>query len=371
MASNYPTVQYGSRGETVRQLQRALNQVGYSLEVDGGFGPKTKAAVIDYQKKNNLRVDGVAGSETMGSLLSKIGTVSGGYSNSKQVLSGVSDETADALYRLEKGYTPSDEVKAAQSVVDSMNALKPGAYQSGFEGQLAALYDEINNRPAFSYDPAEDAAYRRYAEIYTRQGKAAMEDTMGRSAALTGGYGSSYAQSAGQQAYHQYLQELSELVPEFEKNAWDRYTQQGEAMMDRYELFKGEEAATYGRWQDEMEEWYKALDLAQDQYEGISKQDVDNYQTMLAHYTSKAGKEQAASNGVRMNNGKVTATAAKASTLSSTASNSLQRAMDNYLRAGDKDSAKSLATQYKSRMTATQKKKVESLFGRYGMRVGW
>ena len=102
MASNYPTVQYGSRGETVRQLQRALNQVGYSLEVDGGFGPKTKAAVIDYQKKNNLRVDGVAGSETMGSLLSKIGTVSGGYSNSKQVLSGVSDETADALYRFSK-----------------------------------------------------------------------------------------------------------------------------------------------------------------------------------------------------------------------------------------------------------------------------
>ena len=141
MASNYPTVQYGSRGETVRQLQRALNQVGYSLEVDGGFGPKTKAAVIDYQKKNNLRVDGVAGSEPMGSLLSKIGTVSGGYSNSKQVLSGVSDETADALYRLEKGYTPSDEVKAAQSVVDSMNALKPGAYQSGFEGQLAATID--------------------------------------------------------------------------------------------------------------------------------------------------------------------------------------------------------------------------------------
>ena len=64
---------------------------------------------------------------------------------------------------MEKGYTPSDEVKAAQSVVDSMNALKTGGYQSGSAGQLAALYDEINNRPAFSYDPAEDAAYRRYA----------------------------------------------------------------------------------------------------------------------------------------------------------------------------------------------------------------
>lgn len=33
MASNYPTVYYGSYGETVKQLQQALNQVGYSLDV--------------------------------------------------------------------------------------------------------------------------------------------------------------------------------------------------------------------------------------------------------------------------------------------------------------------------------------------------
>ena len=58
MASNYPTVYYGSYGETVKQLQQALNQVGYSLDVDGGFGEKTRAAVLDYQRKNGLRVDG-------------------------------------------------------------------------------------------------------------------------------------------------------------------------------------------------------------------------------------------------------------------------------------------------------------------------
>ena len=62
MASNYPTVYYGSYGETVKQLQQALNQVGYSLDVDGGFGEKTRAAVLDYQRKNGLRVDGVAAS---------------------------------------------------------------------------------------------------------------------------------------------------------------------------------------------------------------------------------------------------------------------------------------------------------------------
>lgn len=371
MASNYPTVQYGSYGDTVRQLQQALNQVGYSLDVDGAFGTKTRAAVTDYQKKNGLLVDGIAGSQTMGSLLGRINGVNNGYSSSKQVLSGVSDETADALHQLEKGYAASDDVQAAQSVVASMQALKPGEYQSGFEGQLAALYDQISNRKPFAYDPADDATYQRYAGIYARQGKAAMEDTMGKTAGLTGGYGSSYAQHAGQQAYNQYLQELSELVPELEKNAWDRYTQQGKAMMESYDMMKDQEKTEYDRWQDEMEEWRKALAMAQDQYEGLSKQDVDNYKTMLSHYTTMAGKEQSASDGVRMNNGKTSTAAAKTTTLSSTASDSLQRAMNNYLRAGDAASARNLASQYKNRMTAVQRKNVESLFGQYGVGVGW
>ena len=62
-----------------------------------------------------------------------------------------------------------------------------------------------------------------------------------------------------------------------------------------------------------MDEWSKALKLAQEQYESASKLDLDNYKNMLSHYTTKAGKEQAASGGVRMNNGKVSTSAAKTS----------------------------------------------------------
>lgn len=373
MASNYPTVQYGSQGDAVRQLQRALNQVGYSLDVDGGFGPKTRAAVIDYQKKNKLKVDGVAGNETMGSLMSKISgkTSSKKSTTSKKVLSGVSDETADALHQLEKGYKPSDDVQVAQATLASMQAIKPGKYKSSFAKQLASLYDQISSREAFSYDPAEDATYQRYAAIYSRQGKMAMEDTMGKSAALTGGYGSSYTQNAGQQAYNQYLQELSELVPELQKNAWERYIRQGEALNDRYALLKGQENTEYERWQDGMEEWYKSLGVAQEQYESLSKQDMANYKTMLSHYTAKAGKEQSAADGAVMNNGKNKKTAAKTTKLSSTASNSLRSAMDNYLRGGDKTSAKRLAGQYKKRMTDAQKKSVSKLFSKYGVNLGW
>ena len=63
-------VGYGSQGESVRRLQSELNKQGYQLDEDGVFGEKTRAAVRDYQKKNSLKRDGIAGDETWGSLMS-------------------------------------------------------------------------------------------------------------------------------------------------------------------------------------------------------------------------------------------------------------------------------------------------------------
>ena len=49
-------VQYGSQGSDVKELQKLLNQNGYSLDEDGIFGTKTQSAVKDYQKKMGLDV---------------------------------------------------------------------------------------------------------------------------------------------------------------------------------------------------------------------------------------------------------------------------------------------------------------------------
>ena len=68
MASSYPMLRYGSSGQEVRRLQQALNRAGYSLEVDGGFGEKTRAALMDYQRRAGMTPDGVAGSKTWASL---------------------------------------------------------------------------------------------------------------------------------------------------------------------------------------------------------------------------------------------------------------------------------------------------------------
>lgn len=41
----------GSKGNAVKKLQTFLNSVGYSLDVDGSFGPKTQTAWNDYVLK--------------------------------------------------------------------------------------------------------------------------------------------------------------------------------------------------------------------------------------------------------------------------------------------------------------------------------
>ncbi|MER7072367.1 phage tail tip lysozyme [Terrabacter sp. NPDC000476] len=64
-----PVLRQGSTGEAVKGLQRELVDAGYSLTVDGSFGPATYSALRSYQSKSGLVVDGVAGNNTWGSLV--------------------------------------------------------------------------------------------------------------------------------------------------------------------------------------------------------------------------------------------------------------------------------------------------------------
>jgi peptidoglycan hydrolase-like protein with peptidoglycan-binding domain len=54
----------GSNGPTVITLQKALNKKGAKLKADGAFGSKTEIALKAFQKKNKIKVDGVAGPST-------------------------------------------------------------------------------------------------------------------------------------------------------------------------------------------------------------------------------------------------------------------------------------------------------------------
>ena len=59
-------------GSDVRTLQTMLNALGYSCgRIDGKFGDRTRAAVIAFQRRNGLKVDGIVGRATKTRLLSR------------------------------------------------------------------------------------------------------------------------------------------------------------------------------------------------------------------------------------------------------------------------------------------------------------
>ena len=257
---------YGSQGDDVKKLQESLNKQGYSLSVDGIFGSKTQQAVKDYQSKNNLAVDGIAGQNTLGKLYAT-STSTSGNTNTEAAAKPVETPTPPAeLKYAESDYASSDAVKQAEAMLSQQLSAKPGEYQSQWQAQLNDTINKILNREEFSYDLNGDALYQQYKDQYTTKGKLAMQDTMGQAAALTGGYGNSYASTAGNQAYQGYLQQLNEVVPELYQLALDRYNQEGQDLYNQYSLLGAQEEQDYGRFRDQYADWQTERDYLANQY---------------------------------------------------------------------------------------------------------
>ena len=263
MATTRNQLSYGSQGSDVTELQKLLNNHGYSLDEDGIFGENTKNAVTDFQQKKGLTVDGIVGTNTWGTLN---GTYTPSTNTGKTAANTTTTTpTTDTGFQYD-AYQESDTVKQAQALLSQQMANKPGAYNSPWQGQLDDIIGQILNREEFSYDLNEDALYQQYANQYINQGKMAMLDTMGQAAAMTGGYGNSYAQSVGQQAYQGYLQQLNDKVPELYQMALNQYQMEGDALYDQYAMLGAQEEQDYGRHRDEMADWQTELGRLQDQY---------------------------------------------------------------------------------------------------------
>lgn len=80
----HPTLRRGDKGEAVKELQADLNRQGYrdaagrELELDGSYGPRTEAAVINMQMDQMLVADGICGPITwarLDELMAQVRTV--------------------------------------------------------------------------------------------------------------------------------------------------------------------------------------------------------------------------------------------------------------------------------------------------------
>lgn len=232
----------------------------------------------DEQEK--LAQQQAAAANTNTSLASSLSTAAG-TSTASTPAAGKTDYIGRMNELATQKYVASDNVTAAQNYLQGIIDNKPGAYQSKYTDQLTGLYDRIMNREKFTYDLNGDMLYRQYADQYTRQGQMAMQDTMGQAAALTGGYGNSYAQTAGQQVFQGYLQALNDKVPELANAAYNRYAQEGADLQNQYALAQNAEQLDYGRYQDSLSQWQNERAFAQDAYNTAYSQDYTDYTNRL------------------------------------------------------------------------------------------
>ena len=208
-----------------------------------------------------------------------------------------------------KTYNKSDDVKKAEAkaaeydtytesnaVTDYRNKLtdyetnnKVAEWNGGTYGEaLKGALDAYNNREKFSYDLNGDALYQQYKDKFINQGRLAMADTIGQASAMTGGYGSSYAVTAGNQAYQSSLQNLNDIVPQLYQMAYDRYNQEGQDMKDKFNMLGNMYSTEYGEHRDKVSDYNTELARLTDAYNTERAYDRSNYESDRTHYTTVA-----------------------------------------------------------------------------------
>ena len=192
--------------------------------------------------------------------------------------------------RLVYGEDRKDPVDMAAGMVRGDLAAPAAGHGSQWSSPLDDAADKYLNREKFQYDVNEDALYHQYKDLYTMQGQQAMVDTMGQAATLTGGYGNSYAQTAGQQAYQGHIQKLGEVVPELYQLALDKYKMEGDQARDRASFLAQMDDRDYSRWESERNFQYQKDQDAEDKrrYDQEWEEDKWRYDT---EWQKKYGKK--------------------------------------------------------------------------------
>lgn len=192
---------------------------------------------------------------------------------------------------------------AAQAYKDALGAVSGyGSFKYGKQTELDNIMQSILERKPFTYNFNEDAFYQMYKDKYQKQGKMAAANVMGQAAALTGGYGNSYAATAGNQAYLGYLENLNDIIPELYQMAYDKYSQEGQDMYNQYGLLRDDydkqralHAEGYQRLVDAANaarsDYYSGAESFYDAQDRANKALYDEYELALKQIEGDEPKE--------------------------------------------------------------------------------
>lgn len=144
-----PMLRLGSRGESVKSLQKALMDCGAAISDDGIFGPKTRIAVISFQQAAGLAPDGIVGPQTWAKLQN------GGI---KIPATGGSDPAANQLVLAKLQEVKTLMKKLGSSPTAAAGNAAPQAATTVTIPHVHPAADDANGEEKSWWDEAKDAA---------------------------------------------------------------------------------------------------------------------------------------------------------------------------------------------------------------------
>ena len=199
--------------------------------------------------------------------------------------------------------------KAVKYLMGDNSFSERPVYENSYESKIESLINELLNGRDFSYNPYSDDLYKYYLDAYHREGRRAMENTLGEVSANTGGVASSYAATAANQAYNYYAKKAADIIPELYSDAYDRYNSSFENDLKKlsallnlseseYERFNKDREFDYKVYKDEKERTYNydRLDWEMEEsdrdYEAyLKKLEIDENESLRESAIDKALKK--------------------------------------------------------------------------------
>lgn len=188
----------------------------------------------------------------------------GEYLNKLKDISNVTDIVDQSTWdAINKQFSASTAYQDAMAYTNELlKQLSSG--KTSYTDQIKELMEQIQGRDDFSYDVDSDPLFQQALASAMGSGKTAMQDTMGQAAALTGGYGSTYATTAANQAYNAFIEDAYNNLPEYYQMALEAYQMEGQEMYDQLAMLNAADAAEFERMYDS---WNANFSNAQQMYQ--------------------------------------------------------------------------------------------------------
>ncbi len=225
----YLNMKIGDTGDEVKTLKQLLRGAGYQLSDDNLFDEDTYKAVNEYQRANGISPTGEIGASTWAKLAGSI------------------------VNSMPSGLDTAGKVKFLEN-------NRPKDYASDYTKRIDELVEKALSREDFSYDPATDPMYRQLKDEKTYLGKRAMDDAMGAASALSGGYANTFAQTAGEHAYQDYMAQMAESMSDMYNIALNAYDAETNQMTSELKALSDAEEKAYKRYLDDVDEYTKTLE---------------------------------------------------------------------------------------------------------------